>query len=99
MKDWKSTAQGVLMFLATTFTVATAFLAQYVMTAPSSEQAVLAKVSAGLAVGSALAHGYTKLITTNADAEAVAAALTRPALPPTAASLAATPPEPIHSTR
>lgn len=105
MKDWKSTASGILSFLAITFTIATTFLAQYMVTAPSSEQALLAKISAGLALGTALARGWIGVITTNADAGAVAAALNPPVTAttaatittppvPTAASLATTPPKP-----
>lgn len=103
MKDWKSTASGILSFLAITFTIVTTFLASYMATAPSSEQALLAKISAGLALGTALARGWIGVITTNADAGAVAAALApppaSPAVPtppviPTAASLAATPKAP-----
>ena len=103
MTDWKSTASGILSFLAITFTIVTTFLASYMATAPSSEQALLAKISAGLALGTALARGWIGVITQNADAGAVAAAInktpTTPVTPtapaiPTAQSLAATPPKP-----
>lgn len=100
LKDWKSSASGILSFLSITFAVVTAWLGSYMITAPASSQALLAKISGGLSLATALVRGYIGLITTNADAGAVAAALAPPpATPatltppviPTAASLAATP--------
>lgn len=89
LKDWKSTFSGILSFLAITFTIVTTFLASYAVTAPTSEQALLAKISAGLALGTALARGWIGLITTNADAAAVAAAI-QPLVPATP-TIASTP--------
>lgn len=95
MKDWKSTASGILSFLIATFTTVTAFLAPYILAAPASTPALLSKISAGCTLGTALALGWVKLITNNADAGAVAAALaappTSPAATPTAATLATSP--------
>ena len=100
MKDWKSTATGILSFIVTTLLIVTGWLGTYMLTAPASTQASLTKYSAILTLATALARGWIGLITTNADAGAVAAALNpqppHPAtpvvpVPPTAASLAATP--------
>lgn len=89
MKDWKSTAAGILTFLIATFTTVTAFLAPYIPAAPAGTQALLAKISAGCTLGTALALVYVKIITNNADATAVALALAAAAAQPKSA--AATP--------
>jgi hypothetical protein len=108
MKDWKSTAAGVLSFLVTTLTTLSAFLVAGNIndgTASASSIHVSTWVVVGINAVLALCRAWIGLITTNADAGAVAAAMApvhpvgTPAIPlspvpPTAASLAATPPKP-----
>jgi hypothetical protein len=104
-KDWKSSASGILSFVSTTLLIVTGWMGTYMITAPASTQASLTKYAAILTLLTALVRGWIGLITTNADAGAVAAALdpiaSHPAIsipaippPPTAASLAATPSKP-----
>ena len=108
MKDWKSSCAGILSFLVTTLTTLSAFLVAGNIndgTASASSIHVSTWVVVGINAALALCRAWIGLITTNADAGAVAAALNpiaaHPALsipaipiPPTAASLAATPPKP-----
>jgi hypothetical protein len=106
-KDWKSTASGVLSFLVTTLTTISAFLvAGNINDGGTSTSSIHVStwVIVGVNAALALCRAWIGLITTNADAGAVANALNdhhvaiatvMPAPPPptipTAASLAATP--------
>ena len=104
MKDWKSTAAGILSFLITTLTTISAFLVAGNINsggASTSSIHVSTWVVVGVNAALALCRAWVGLITTNADAGAVAQALAPihplapaapvPPTPPTAASLAASP--------
>lgn len=97
MKDWKSTAAGILSFLITTLTVVSALLAGNNLSAGGGVGSIPASTWVVISVngGLALCRAWIGLITTNADAGAVAAAIAvapEPSAPtPTAASLAAAP--------
>jgi hypothetical protein len=104
MKDWKSTAAGILSFLVTTLTTISAFLVAGNINdngTGASSIHVSTWVVVGVNAALALCRAWIGLITTNADAGAVANAInhvstalpTSPPLPvtPTAATLAATP--------
>ena len=105
MEDWKSTAAGILSFLITTLTVISALLAGNTLSAGGGVGSI--QVGTWVVIGVngllALCRAWIGLITTNADAGAVAAALNPPTagapaipavpMPPTAASLAAAPPK------
>lgn len=99
MKDWKSTAAGVLSFLITTLTTISAFLVAGNITTGGANTAAI-HVSTWVVVGVnaalALFRAWVGLITTNADAAAVAHALApaNASVQPTTAQLAATPPKP-----
>lgn len=97
MKDWKSTAAGVLSFLITTLTVLSGFLVAGNFTtsgAGASSIHVSTWFVIGINVALALCRAWVGLITTNADAGAVAKVLSTPTVNqplPTAATLAASP--------
>jgi hypothetical protein len=105
MKDWKSTAAGVCSFLNVTLTTISGILVvMNVSNGGPNVQSIHVSTWVTVAVngGVALTRAWIGWITTNADAGAVAAALApisdHPALsipsiplPPTAASLAASP--------
>jgi hypothetical protein len=98
MKDWKSTAAGILSFLITTLTTLNGFLVAGNMVAGGVSVAsihVLTWATIGINVALALCRGWIGLITTNADAGAVAMALQAPigtiAAQPSTSTLAATP--------
>lgn len=108
MKDWKSTAAGILSFLITTLTVVSALLASNTLSAGGGVGSI--QVGTWVVIGVngllALCRAWVGLITTNADAGAVAAALnpalTHPSVaavpvPPTAEFLAATPPKAVEA--
>lgn len=101
MKDWKSTAAGILSFIVTTLLIVTGWLATYMLTAPASSLAQLTKYSAFLTLATALARGWVGLITNNASAPATALALNQLAASPgtgtpfVAADLAETPKPPV----
>jgi hypothetical protein len=102
MKDWKSTAAGVLSFLITTLTVISALLAGNNLSAGGGVGSIPVSTWVVISVNGllALCRAWIGLITTNSDAGAVAAAINKvapaatvttstPAV--TAESLAATP--------
>jgi hypothetical protein len=108
MEDWKSTAAGILSFLITTLTVISAFLAANTLSAGGGIGTITAPTWVLVAVNGllALCRAWIGLITENASAGAVAKVLkpivlsssfppNHPLLlaPPTAATLAATPPK------
>lgn len=104
-KDWKSSASGILTFLVTTLTTLSAFLVAGNINdsgTGASSIHVSTWVVVGVNAALALCRAWIGLITTNADAGAVAAALNPPVTSttaavfqtppfPTAATLAATP--------
>jgi hypothetical protein len=76
--DWKSTASGVLSFLITTLTTISAFLVAGNINsggASTSSIHVSTWVVVGVNAGLALCRAWVGLITTNADAGAVAKVL------------------------
>jgi hypothetical protein len=75
MHDWKSTASAVLTGMIGTCTTVTAFLAPYLMTAPHGVAARLSLVSAGCTLLALILKVWVGVITKNADAGAVAAAI------------------------
>jgi hypothetical protein len=78
MTDWKSTASGILSFLITTFTVLSAFLVAGNINDGTSSVGSLhvsTWVVVGVNVALALCRAWIGLITTNADAGAVAKAI------------------------
>jgi hypothetical protein len=98
MKDWKSTAAGILSFLITTLTTLSGFLVAGNLIGGGTSAAsihVSTWIVIGVNVALALCRAWVGLITQNADAGAVAQALAVPAgvtVPvPTAATLASAP--------
>jgi len=77
MKDWKSTAAGILSFLVTTLTVISALLAGNDLSAGNGVGSVHVGtwVVIGVNGGLALCRAWVGLITQNASAPAVAAAI------------------------
>lgn len=75
MRDWKSTAAGVLSFIVTTLLIITGWLGTYMLTAPASTAASLTKYSAFLTLATALARAWIGWLTNNADATATANAI------------------------
>lgn len=80
LTDWKSTASGILSFLVTTLTTLSGFLvAGNLITSGSGPNVasihVATWVTIGVNVALALCRGWIGLITTNADAGAVAKVL------------------------
>lgn len=102
MKDWKSTATGVLSFLITTLTIISAFLGGNDLSAGGGIATIHApaRLTAGISIALALCRAYLGIITKNADATAVAHAINNVAdvgpgaLPSTTASLTTAPKEP-----
>jgi hypothetical protein len=93
MHDWKSTAQGVLTFLLTTFIVILGFTAPYIPLAPGSVKAKLSVVMAVCGLGAALCKAWIAVLTNNADATAVSKAINSGDVSSTPASIATTPKE------
>lgn len=84
-KDWKSSASGILTFLVTTLTTLSAFLVAGNINdsgTGASSIHVSTWVVVGINAALALCRAWIGLITTNADAGAVAVALA-PLVPPT----------------
>jgi hypothetical protein len=97
MKDWKSSISGILSFLVTTLTTLSAFLVAGNINdngTSTSSIHVSTWVVVGINAALALCRAYVGLITTNADAGAVAKVLA-PLVPPTPPAPASMTPPPV----